>query len=77
MCGFNFKEIYGSYGDGFIEIHHIKPIVDYEDKDQKQTITEAIENVVPLCSNCHRMIHRKRDKMLSIDELRKIIASQN
>jgi hypothetical protein len=72
-CGFDFEEIYGEQGRGFIEIHHKKPIFTYGEEDIEQTIEEALENVVPLCSNCHRMVHRKRGELLSVEELREII----
>ncbi len=26
VCGFNFEEVYGQRGEGFIEGHHIKPL---------------------------------------------------
>jgi hypothetical protein len=69
-CGFNFSNFYGKeIGDGFIEIHHIKPIFQYRGDDLIQTIKEAISNVVPLCSNCHRMIHRHGKQLLQIESL--------
>jgi hypothetical protein len=72
-CGFDFAAAYGEYGEGFIEIHHSKPIFSYDDTDIKKTLKDALENVTPLCSNCHRMIHRKHEKMLTVEELREII----
>ena len=59
-CSFDFEIFYGEkLGKGFIEIHHKKPVFQYEDADLKQTIADAIENLMPVCSNCHRIIHRK------------------
>jgi hypothetical protein len=75
-CGFDFGEFYGPLGKAFMEIHHIKPIFSYGEAGLTQTIKEALDNVVPLCSNCHRMIHRKRGQMLSLDQLRQIISGQ-
>lgn len=72
-CGFDFGLTYGSHGRGFIEIHHQKPIFSYGDEDIEKTLTEALRNVVPLCSNCHRMIHHSRNRMLSLEELKGII----
>ena len=31
------------------------------------------EDLVCLCSNCHRMIHRRRDKILTVEELKEIM----
>jgi 5-methylcytosine-specific restriction enzyme A len=76
VCGFDFQKVYGEHGTGFIEIHHMKPIFTYGEDDIEKTLQQAISNLVPLCSNCHRMIHRRRDKMLSVEELRSLIKGQ-
>jgi hypothetical protein len=72
-CGFDFAAVYGEHGAGFIEIHHTKPIFSYDEEDNQKTLKAALENLAPLCSNCHRMIHRKRERMLTVEELREII----
>lgn len=71
-CNFNFEKFYGEVGKGYIEIHHLKPIFAYEDK-LEQSLNEALKNVAPVCSNCHRVIHRSNDQLLSIPSLQKII----
>lgn len=76
-CGFDFYESYGEIGRGYIEIHHQKPIFQYEDTDFVKLVNDALKDLIPLCSNCHRMVHRKRVKLLSIQELKKILASQS
>jgi predicted HNH restriction endonuclease len=69
-CGFDFSLFYGKeIGDDFIEMHHVKPIFQYKGEDLIQTIKNAVLNIIPLCSNCHRMIHRHRRQPLRIDEL--------
>jgi predicted HNH restriction endonuclease len=68
-CQFSFQKFYGDIGKGYIEIHHIKPIFKYEDEELDKTIDKALNNVVPLCSNCHRMIHRDWKNPLKIDFL--------
>ena len=69
-CGFNFLNFYGKeIGEGFIEMHHIKPIFQYQGDDLVKTIKNAVLNVTPLCSNCHRMIHRNRRQPLQIETL--------
>jgi predicted restriction endonuclease len=72
-CGFDFEAFYGKHGQGFIEIHHVKPVVAYNESDIDKTIAEALDNVIPLCANCHRMVHRRRERMLTLNELRQII----
>ena len=72
-CCFDFEEFYGKYGKNFIEIHHQKPVFQFNGDDLGRTIKEALENVIPVCSNCHRMIHRRRDNPLTLDELKEYV----
>jgi 5-methylcytosine-specific restriction protein A len=76
-CGFDFYKIYGDIGRGYIEIHHQKPIVEYDETDFLRLVAEALKDLIPLCANCHRMVHRQRGKPLSIQDLREILSSQN
>lgn len=66
ICGFNFEEIYGEIGKDFIEIHHKKPISTF---DEEHPISAS--DLCALCSNCHSMIHRKRET-LDVDYLKNI-----
>lgn len=60
-CGMTFEAVYGpEYGISCIEIHHKKPLSMYEDEDLDRTIGEALKNVIPVCPNCHRVIHRNQ-----------------
>lgn len=72
-CGFDFGEKYGEYGRDIIEIHHKEVLHQMDIEGSKQKIEEALKKVAPLCSNCHRVVHRKREEMLSIEELRGVI----
>lgn len=72
-CEFDFEEQYNGRGKGYIEIHHLKPIHEHDIKGEEQIAEKALEKLVPLCSNCHRMIHRERDNLLSLEELRELI----
>jgi hypothetical protein len=68
VCGFNFEKAYGEIGKGFLEVHHTKPLATYDD-----------EHVIPqselcaLCSNCHSMVHRKKNEVMDVDDLKKIL----
>lgn len=53
VCGFSFFEKYGEVGEGFIEAHHANPLFERNGK----TITRR-EDIILVCSNCHRMLHR-------------------
>jgi len=72
-CGFDFEEKYGDCGKGFIEVHHMKLISEMDIEGTKEQIEEALKKVAPLCSNCHRIVHRKKEKMVSIEQLKEII----
>ena len=76
-CNFNFSDFYGkNIGDSFIEIHHIKPIFKFKQDDLSKTLKQAIKNLIPVCSNCHRMIHRNIKNPIEIKFLTSQI-SQN
>lgn len=65
ICGFDFQTIYGEIGTGFIEAHHTKPISSLKEGERVST-----KDIVAVCSNCHRMIH-KTNPMLDWKELKK------
>jgi predicted HNH restriction endonuclease len=72
VCKFNFDETYGKdYADGYIQIHHIKPLSVYEGEVVPET------DLVPLCANCHAMAHRRRATVTSIEELKELIEMAN
>jgi 5-methylcytosine-specific restriction endonuclease McrA len=68
VCKFNFDEVYGSeYADGYIQIHHVKPLSQHEGKVDPAT------DMLPLCANCHAMAHKKKDTVASIGDLKALI----
>ena len=67
VCGFDFEEFYGDIGHGYIEVHHIKPLSEGEQNPDPAT------DLVVVCSNCHKMIHRDKKKTLSPEDLKKRI----
>ncbi len=69
-CYFNFENKYGELGEGYIEIHHTKPL--YTRMEEALRIEDALEHVIPLCANCHRMVHRKKEP-ISIENLKEHI----
>ncbi len=70
-CGFSFESVYGAIGKGFIQVHHIVPVSlvthDYE--------LDPISDLVPLCPNCHAMVHRRVPVPYTPAELRRIIST--
>lgn len=70
ICGFNFEEVYGLIGIDYIEVHHLKQIADIGEEYR----IDPINDLRPVCANCHRMLHKKRPPV-SIQELLDIINS--
>jgi 5-methylcytosine-specific restriction protein A len=58
VCGFDFLRGYGELGRGFIEAHHTKPVSELEPNE-----TVRLQDLLPVCSNCHRMLHRQYPSM--------------
>ena len=67
VCDFNFEKTYGDIGKNFLEVHHTKPLATYDDE---HPIPQS--ELVALCSNCHSMVHRKRE-VLDVNELKKML----
>lgn len=67
ICTFSFIDTYGQIGEGFIEAHHIYPISELTEETKTK-----IEDLIFVCSNCHRILHRKRP-WLSDDELKDLL----
>ncbi len=64
MCKFDFAATYGELGDGYCEAHHLKPLSESNGKAKTK-----LKDLAIVCSNCHRIIHRKK-KMLDIKKLK-------
>lgn len=65
VCGLRFEERYGALGAGFIHVHHVVPLSELG-PDYR---LDPIQDLRPVCPNCHAMLHRRRPP-LSIEELR-------
>ncbi|HCD1616949.1 TPA: HNH endonuclease [Serratia marcescens] len=64
-CKFNFEEVYGSIGEHYAEVHHMIELAKGGVRN-----TDPLKDLIVLCSNCHRMVHRKKDTCLTIEELK-------
>lgn len=69
VCGMDFQEVYGELGEGFIEVHHVKPLYSLTE----EAVINPETDLMPVCSNCHRMIHRKKGYVYSVEEMRKMV----
>jgi hypothetical protein len=68
VCGFDFESAYGEVGRGYIEIHHLNPLAERADVAAGTPVNTTLDDVRPLCANCHRVVHRRRPA-LSIERL--------
>lgn len=69
VCEIDFEEEYGIVGRGFIHIHHLVPI----NKIGKDYKINYQEDLIPICPNCHAMLHRKfNGREISVDELKRM-----
>jgi 5-methylcytosine-specific restriction protein A len=66
-CTFDFAVKYGQHGEGYIECHHTSPLSELAEERETRP-----EDVVLVCSNCHRMLHRRRP-WLTMDRLAELL----
>jgi 5-methylcytosine-specific restriction endonuclease McrA len=71
ICGMRFEEVYGVIGRDFAEAHHIIPL----SKIKGATLTR-IDDLITVCSNCHRMLHRLDGEQGDIQKLKKLVIQQ-
>lgn len=71
VCGLNFQVMYGKIGEDFIHIHHMVPIHGIG----KNYKIDFKKDLIPVCPNCHAMLHRKLNgKEPTIEELKQMIS---
>lgn len=71
VCGMSFSLRYGSIGDGFIHIHHIERLADTGTR-----LVSPVTDLIPVCPNCHSMLHRTTPPMLP-EELKALMRDNN
>jgi hypothetical protein len=68
VCWLNFIDKYGEIGRDFIHVHHLKPLSEVGGAYR----VHPIEDLQPVCPNCHAMLHRTNPPM-KIKDLREIV----
>jgi len=68
VCGFHYENLYGKLGVAFAEAHHLIPL----NKVQGPRRTH-IEDLVTVCANCHRMLHRMKGERGDVEKLKAIV----
>lgn len=69
VCGFDFGKTFGEIGTGFIHVHHLKPLSEI----RKGYTLNAIEDLRPVCPNCHAMLHQRKPAPYTIEGLKDIL----
>jgi|SaaInlStandDraft_3_1057020.scaffolds.fasta_scaffold15101_2 5-methylcytosine-specific restriction protein A len=62
-CGLDPKAIYGSELGSILEVHHIEPLSEAKSPKAYDPKTDLI----PLCPNCHRAIHKRKPAFTPIE----------
>jgi 5-methylcytosine-specific restriction enzyme A len=65
VCGFEFAKVFGTLGEGFIHVHHVIPI----GRIGKEYKIDPVADLIPVCPNCHAMIHRA-EPPFTVEQLR-------
>lgn len=72
ICGFNFEKVYGEIGKDFIEVHHKVPLSEIGNN----YIVNPKNDLLPVCPNCHAMLHRKLNgKAINENDLKNMIVT--
>ena len=72
VCSFDFEEFYGSIGHSFIHVHHVVPMAEIRGEYE----LDPIKDLVPVCPNCHAMIHRT-PPVLTVDQIKEHLKAKN
>lgn len=64
VCGFDFSKEFGRVAEDFIHVHHHNLIA-----DAGEIVPDPINDMSPLCPNCHAVAHLKRPPY-TVDELK-------
>ena len=71
VCSIDFGSTYGDFADGYIHVHHKTPV--HQAAADGEYELDPVSDLVPVCPNCHAMLHRHPDKPCSVEKLRRLI----
>jgi 5-methylcytosine-specific restriction enzyme A len=72
ICDFDFYKTYGEIGRNFIHVHHIIPFSQITEEYE----LDPVKDLIPVCPNCHSMIHRNL-MPLSVIKIKELINKNN
>jgi len=71
ICGFDFGSTYGPEANGYIHVHHLRPLSEIG----REYIIDPVNELCPVCPNCHAVIHMG-GQCRSIPEVKKLLKRQ-
>lgn len=69
ICGFTFGAVYGKVAEGYIQVHHLRPLSEIG----AEYVVDPVKDLRPVCPNCHAVLHR-RIPAYSIEEVKAFLA---
>jgi predicted HNH restriction endonuclease len=71
ICGFNFGVVYGPDAEGYIHVHHVKPLSEIGEEYE----VDPVADLRPVCPNCHAVLHLGGRCRL-LEEVRQLLVEQ-
>jgi hypothetical protein len=53
VCGFDFGAAYGPVAEGYIHVHHLRPLAEIGEEYK----VDPVQDLRPVCPNCHAVLH--------------------
>lgn len=70
VCRVDLSTVYGPEAEGLVHVHHLLPLAEVGDSYE----VDPEKDLIPVCPNCHAVIHLDRHNPLTPSEVRKMIA---
>lgn len=71
VCGFNFSKTYSFLKHNIIEVHHIRPLSELNEKTKV-----SLDDLILLCANCHFAVHQG-DCQINLKAMIEVFNSEN
>lgn len=66
-----FEKFYGAEFKEIIEVHHIVPV----SQIGEAYVVDPIKDLIPVCPNCHAVLHSKKNSVYASEELHALLKS--
>lgn len=72
ICEFSFGERYGEIAEGYIHVHHLRPLSEIGNEYK----VDPVKDLRPVCPNCHAVLHLRKPAF-SIEEAMELLRNQH